>query len=151
MQDLQLTSNQYNILNTKCKECKTYNYVEELMKYILAAISPAKSAKDYISLIFFLNHLIFFLLHYWISLQVAFTGNYNEYVGFATDVDAVVYLMLTNDVIHGLFPEAVTIGEDVCCLLKFWINVILLTFYSNCFSLVVVMSQILVDSPWSSI
>ncbi|KAJ7976080.1 1,4-alpha-glucan-branching enzyme [Quillaja saponaria] len=47
------------------------------------------------------------------GLQVAFTGNYNEYFGFATDVDAVVYLMLVNDVIHGLFPEAVSIGEDV--------------------------------------
>lgn len=48
------------------------------------------------------------------KLQVVFTGNYNEYFGFATDVDAVVYLMLVNDLIHGLFPEAVTIGEDVC-------------------------------------
>ncbi|RYR53139.1 hypothetical protein Ahy_A06g028110 isoform B [Arachis hypogaea] len=47
------------------------------------------------------------------GLGVGFTGNYNEYFGFATDVDAVVYLMLVNDVIHGLFPEAVTIGEDV--------------------------------------
>ena len=46
-------------------------------------------------------------------LQVAFTGNYNEYFGYATDVDAVVYLMLVNDMIHGLYPEAVTIGEDV--------------------------------------
>ncbi|XP_043814777.1 1,4-alpha-glucan-branching enzyme 1, chloroplastic/amyloplastic isoform X2 [Manihot esculenta] len=47
------------------------------------------------------------------GLQVAFTGNYNEYFGYATDVDAVIYLMLVNDMIHGLFPEAVTIGEDV--------------------------------------
>ncbi|KAI3471845.1 hypothetical protein Pfo_028498 [Paulownia fortunei] len=47
------------------------------------------------------------------GLQVAFTGNYNEYFGYATDVDAVVYLMLVNDLIHGLFPEAITIGEDV--------------------------------------
>ncbi|OAY72883.1 1,4-alpha-glucan-branching enzyme 1, chloroplastic/amyloplastic [Ananas comosus] len=47
------------------------------------------------------------------GLQVSFTGNYNEYFGFATDVDAVVYLMLVNDLIHGLFPEAVIIGEDV--------------------------------------
>ncbi|KAI8560109.1 hypothetical protein RHMOL_Rhmol04G0230100 [Rhododendron molle] len=46
------------------------------------------------------------------GLQVAFTGNYNEYFGFATDVDAVVYLMLVNDLIHGLFPEAISIGED---------------------------------------
>ncbi|XP_077235855.1 1,4-alpha-glucan-branching enzyme 1, chloroplastic/amyloplastic isoform X2 [Tasmannia lanceolata] len=47
------------------------------------------------------------------GLQVTFTGNYSEYFGFATDVDAVVYLMLVNDLIHGLFPEAVAIGEDV--------------------------------------
>lgn len=47
-------------------------------------------------------------------MQVDFTGNYNEYFGYATDVDAVIYLMLVNDMIHGLFPEAVTIGEDVC-------------------------------------
>ncbi|CAI0407522.1 unnamed protein product, partial [Linum tenue] len=47
------------------------------------------------------------------GLQMTFTGNYNEYFGFATDVDAVVYLMLVNDLIHGLFPEAVSIGEDV--------------------------------------
>ncbi|XP_074580303.1 1,4-alpha-glucan-branching enzyme 2-2, chloroplastic/amyloplastic-like isoform X2 [Curcuma longa] len=47
------------------------------------------------------------------GLGVGFTGNYNEYFGYATDVDAVVYLMLVNDMIHALFPEAVTIGEDV--------------------------------------
>ncbi|XP_021716832.1 1,4-alpha-glucan-branching enzyme 2-2, chloroplastic/amyloplastic-like [Chenopodium quinoa] len=47
------------------------------------------------------------------GLQVAFTGNYEEYFGFATDVDAVNYLMLVNDMIHGLFPEAIAIGEDV--------------------------------------
>ncbi|KZV48446.1 1,4-alpha-glucan-branching enzyme 1, chloroplastic/amyloplastic [Dorcoceras hygrometricum] len=47
------------------------------------------------------------------GLQVAFTGNYNEYFGVATDVDAVAYLMLANDLIHGLFPNAITIGEDV--------------------------------------
>lgn len=44
---------------------------------------------------------------------MAFTGNYGEYFGFATDVDAVVYLMLVNDLIRGLYPEAVSIGEDV--------------------------------------
>ncbi|KAF3788720.1 1-4-alpha-glucan-branching enzyme 2-2 [Nymphaea thermarum] len=45
------------------------------------------------------------------STSVACTGNYNEYLGFA--IDDVVYLMLANDLIHGLFPEAVTVGEDV--------------------------------------
>lgn len=57
------------------------------------------------------------------GLQVAFTGNYKEYFGFATDVDAVVYLMLVNDLIHGLFPEAVAIGEDVSGMPTFCIPV----------------------------
>ncbi|KAK2970574.1 hypothetical protein RJ640_030947 [Escallonia rubra] len=57
------------------------------------------------------------------GLQVAFTGNYNEYFGFATDVDAVVYLMLVNDLIHGLFPEAIAIGEDVSGMPTFGISV----------------------------
>ena len=47
------------------------------------------------------------------GLQVECTGNYGEYFGFATDVDAVVYLMLVNGMIHGLFPHVVAIGEDV--------------------------------------
>lgn len=47
------------------------------------------------------------------GLQMQFTGNYAEYFGFATDVDAVVYLMLVNDMIHGVFPETITVGEDV--------------------------------------
>lgn len=46
-------------------------------------------------------------------MQMTFTGNYNEYFGYATDIDAVVYLMVVNDMIHGLFPEAISIGEDV--------------------------------------
>ncbi|XP_031254576.1 1,4-alpha-glucan-branching enzyme 1, chloroplastic/amyloplastic-like [Pistacia vera] len=54
---------------------------------------------------------------------MAFTGNYNEYFGFATDVDAVVFLMLVNDLIHGLFPQAVTIGEDVSGMPTFCIPV----------------------------
>ncbi|KAJ0574591.1 putative 1,4-alpha-glucan branching enzyme [Helianthus annuus] len=57
------------------------------------------------------------------GLQVAFTGNYNEYFGLATDVDAVVYLMLVNDLIHGLFPEAISIGEDVSGMPTFCIPV----------------------------
>ncbi|QCE03824.1 starch branching enzyme II [Vigna unguiculata] len=36
--------------------------------------------------------------------EVAFIGNYSEYFGMTTDVDVVVYRMLANDLIHGLFP-----------------------------------------------
>ena len=31
----------------------------------------------------------------------------------ATDIEAVVYLMLMNKVLHDLFPTVITIGEDV--------------------------------------
>jgi 1,4-alpha-glucan branching enzyme len=47
------------------------------------------------------------------GLQMTFTGNYGEYFGLTTDVDAVVYLMLANDMLHGLYPDVITIGEDV--------------------------------------
>ncbi|GMN39373.1 hypothetical protein TIFTF001_008603 [Ficus carica] len=57
------------------------------------------------------------------GLGVGFTGNYNEYFGLATDVDAVVYLMLINDMIHGLYPEAVTIAEVVSGMPTFCVPV----------------------------
>lgn len=57
------------------------------------------------------------------GLQMTFTGNYNEYFGYATDIDAVVYLMVVNDMIHGLFPDAVSIGEDVSGMPTFCIPV----------------------------
>ncbi|CAI5986580.1 unnamed protein product [Closterium sp. NIES-65] len=47
------------------------------------------------------------------GLQMAFTGNYEEYFGFATDVEAMAYLMVANDMMHGLYPDCVTIAEDV--------------------------------------
>ena len=46
------------------------------------------------------------------GLQMAFTGNYNEYFGMDTDVDAVVYLMLANDMMHSFFPHCVTIAIE---------------------------------------
>lgn len=48
------------------------------------------------------------------GLSVAFTGNYGEYFGMATDVDAMVYMMLANDMLHTLYPgKMVTCAEDV--------------------------------------
>jgi 1,4-alpha-glucan branching enzyme len=44
---------------------------------------------------------------------MAFTGDYNEYFSEATDVDAVVYLMLANYLIHNILPDATVIAEDV--------------------------------------
>ena len=63
-------------------------------------------------------------------------GNYDEYFGMSTDVEAVVYLMLMNTMIHDYFPTSITIGEDVSgmptfcrsALLAFWTRPCRLTF-----------------------
>lgn len=47
------------------------------------------------------------------GLSMAFTGNYDEYFGMSTDIDALVYLMLVNYTVHSFWPTAITIGEDV--------------------------------------
>lgn len=39
--------------------------------------------------------------------------NYDQYFGDGIDEDALTYLTLANELIHGLFPAAVTIAEDV--------------------------------------
>jgi 1,4-alpha-glucan branching enzyme len=50
--------------------------------------------------------------HHGISYN--FSGQYHEYFqDNLVDLDAQVYLMLANDLIHSLNPNAVTIGEDV--------------------------------------
>lgn len=43
-----------------------------------------------------------------------FSGDYNEYFGLNTDTDALVYLMLANDMLHTLYPEVITIAEVLC-------------------------------------
>eukprot|EP00741_Cyanophora_paradoxa_P021974 tig00021432_g21211.t1 len=47
------------------------------------------------------------------GLAYAFSGGYHEYFGDNTDVESCVYLMLANDMVHELYPDAVTIAEDV--------------------------------------
>ncbi|GBF90721.1 1,4-alpha-glucan-branching enzyme [Raphidocelis subcapitata] len=47
------------------------------------------------------------------GIGVGFSGNYAEYFGPQADVDACVYLMLANELIHSINPEALSIAEDV--------------------------------------
>lgn len=50
--------------------------------------------------------------HHGISYD--FSGQYHEYFqDNLVDIDAQVYLMLANDLIHSINPNAITIGEDV--------------------------------------
>jgi 1,4-alpha-glucan branching enzyme len=42
-----------------------------------------------------------------------FSGGYHEYFGPGVDEEGVVYLMLANELLHELYPECITIAEDV--------------------------------------
>ncbi|KAL8336094.1 hypothetical protein RB601_000091 [Gaeumannomyces tritici] len=42
-----------------------------------------------------------------------FSGGYHEYFGAEVDEEAVVYLMMANKMLHDLYPEVITIAEDV--------------------------------------
>lgn len=53
------------------------------------------------------------MLYHHHGINMAFTGNYNDYFSEATDIDAVVYLMLANSLIHNILPDATVIAEDV--------------------------------------
>ena len=46
------------------------------------------------------------MLYWHHGINMDFSGNYNEYFSPATNVDAVVYLMLANDLVHELLPQA---------------------------------------------
>ncbi|KAJ3335651.1 alpha-1,4-glucan branching enzyme, partial [Gonapodya sp. JEL0774] len=47
------------------------------------------------------------------GMGTGFAGGYQEYFGDAVDMDAVIYLMLANDMTHSIYPNAITIAEDV--------------------------------------
>eukprot|EP00349_Pseudokeronopsis_sp_Brazil_P000062 CAMPEP_0202956238 /NCGR_PEP_ID=MMETSP1396-20130829/757_1 /ASSEMBLY_ACC=CAM_ASM_000872 /TAXON_ID= /ORGANISM="Pseudokeronopsis sp., Strain Brazil" /LENGTH=156 /DNA_ID=CAMNT_0049673163 /DNA_START=428 /DNA_END=895 /DNA_ORIENTATION=- len=53
------------------------------------------------------------ILYHHHGIGVGFSGNYKEYFGVHVDVEGIVYLMLANDLIHQINPDAITIAEDV--------------------------------------
>uniref|UniRef100_F1MZP0 1,4-alpha-glucan branching enzyme n=2 Tax=Bos TaxID=9903 RepID=F1MZP0_BOVIN len=42
-----------------------------------------------------------------------FSGDYHEYFGLQVDEDALTYIMLANHLVHTLYPDSITIAEDV--------------------------------------
>lgn len=54
-------------------------------------------------------HCIGFIL----TSNRGFSGGYHEYFGAGVDEEAVVYLMIANELLHNLYPETITIAEDV--------------------------------------
>ena len=45
------------------------------------------------------------------GIGYGFSGNYHEYFGDTVDLEAVVYLMLANEMLHTLYPNCITIAE----------------------------------------
>lgn len=48
-----------------------------------------------------------------LTVSRGFSGGYHEYFGAGVDEEAVVYLMIANELIHDLYPESITVAEDV--------------------------------------
>ncbi|XP_007901760.1 1,4-alpha-glucan-branching enzyme isoform X2 [Callorhinchus milii] len=53
------------------------------------------------------------MLYHHHGLAVGFSGDYSEYFGLQVDDESVVYLMLSNHLLHSLYPDCITIAEDV--------------------------------------
>ncbi|CAE6419466.1 unnamed protein product [Rhizoctonia solani] len=47
------------------------------------------------------------------GIGTGFSGGYHEYFGPASDSEAITYLMIANDMLHQLYPNVITIAEDV--------------------------------------
>lgn len=53
------------------------------------------------------------MLYHSRGIGEGFSGNYDEYFGLNVDTEAVIYLMVANYICHTLYPEVVTVAEDV--------------------------------------
>ncbi|XP_012500199.1 PREDICTED: 1,4-alpha-glucan-branching enzyme [Propithecus coquereli] len=53
------------------------------------------------------------MLYHHHGIGQGFSGDYNEYFGLQVDEDALIYLMLANHLVHTLYPDSITIAEDV--------------------------------------
>jgi len=47
------------------------------------------------------------------GIGTSFSGGYHEYFGPGVDEEGVIYLMLANEMLHEVYPEIITIAEDV--------------------------------------
>ncbi|RAO74027.1 uncharacterized protein BHQ10_010039 [Talaromyces amestolkiae] len=47
------------------------------------------------------------------GIGTGFSGGYHEYFGPAVDSDSVMYLQIANEMLHELYPDTITVAEDV--------------------------------------
>ncbi|KAK5905002.1 hypothetical protein CesoFtcFv8_006513 [Champsocephalus esox] len=53
------------------------------------------------------------MLYHHHGMGAGFSGDYSEYFGLQVDEDSLVYLMLANHILHTLYPDCITVAEDV--------------------------------------
>ncbi|XP_062275594.1 1,4-alpha-glucan-branching enzyme [Scomber scombrus] len=53
------------------------------------------------------------MLYHHHGIGISFSGDYSEYFGLHVDEDSLTYLMLSNHILHTLYPDCITIAEDV--------------------------------------
>lgn len=53
------------------------------------------------------------MLYHSRGINEGFSGDYNEYFGLNVDTDAVIYLAVSNYLLHKIDPQIITIAEDV--------------------------------------
>uniref|UniRef100_A0A8C9VZ31 1,4-alpha-glucan branching enzyme n=1 Tax=Scleropages formosus TaxID=113540 RepID=A0A8C9VZ31_SCLFO len=53
------------------------------------------------------------MLYHHHGVGMSFSGDYSEYFGLHVDEESVVYLMVANHILHSLYPDCITIAEDV--------------------------------------
>lgn len=67
-----------------------------------------------VTFIFFLREYMYMCIISWWLCFVGhgFSGDYGEYFGLNTDTESLVYLMLSNHMLHTLYPDfMITIAE----------------------------------------
>jgi len=47
------------------------------------------------------------------GIGTGFSGGYHEYFGAGCDEEAIVYMMVANEMLHKLYPDTISIAEDV--------------------------------------
>ncbi|KAK4018439.1 hypothetical protein OUZ56_000493 [Daphnia magna] len=53
------------------------------------------------------------MLYHSRGIGQGFSGDYNEYFGLNTDTEALCYLTLANHMLHEMYPDVITVAEDV--------------------------------------
>ncbi|XP_078089193.1 1,4-alpha-glucan-branching enzyme isoform X1 [Mustelus asterias] len=53
------------------------------------------------------------MLYHHHGIRASFTGDYSEYFGLQVDEDSLVYLILSNHMLHSFYPHFIMIAEDV--------------------------------------